>query len=177
MAAWDLCGRAPNALPGGPGTGGGAGSGGGPAGGAAAAAPPVGPPRGAAGRPAPEHEEVLRGRELQGRSDALEGLRDLAGGAGLRATEEDAGQELRDPLLPGPLRGDPRGQAPLERDEGTRGVLEEQDATPAYERDPLRAEAHGAASAWYRTEVRDRSTRYAPAIRCTSSDRKGVVSG
>src|SRR3989454_1008622 len=126
-------------------------------------------PRGAAGRPAPEHEEVLRGRELQGRSDPLEGLRDLAGGTGLRAAEEEAGQELRDPLLPGPLRGDPGGEAPLERDEGTRGVLEEQDATPALERDPLRAEAHGAASAWYRTEVRDRSTRYAPAIRCTSS--------
>src|SRR5437773_6032567 len=130
---------------------------------------PEGLPRRARRRPAAEHEDVLRDVELQGRAVPLERLRDRTRAPGLRPAEEEAGEELGDPLLPGPLRGDPGGEAPVEGDERARRVPQEQDAAPALEGDPLRPHGHGGLSAWYRTAVRVRSTRYVSAARRTSS--------
>ena len=107
--------------------------------------------------------------EFEGGPEALEGLREAAGVPSLRAAQQQTGEELRNPVLAGTFGRDSRGEAPLERDEGTGGVREVQRTTPAVELDPSGAEAHGVPSARYRTVDRVRSTRYVAAVSRTSS--------
>src|SRR3989442_9917053 len=70
-------------------------------------------PRRAAGRPPPEHEEVLRDGELERGPMALPGLGDLPGAPRLPAAHEQAGEGLPAPLLAAPLPPAPAGPAPV----------------------------------------------------------------
>ena len=98
-------------------------------------------------RPPPEDEEVLRRVKLEGGPVALQGLRQVARVAILRPAEEETGEELRHALLARPLRGDARGEASVEGDEGACRVRQPQHPPATLHLDALGAERHGPASA------------------------------
>src|SRR5947209_6177902 len=106
-----------------------------------------------------EREELLPVVELERRADPLEAVRKLRGAHPAGAAQEELGRELGDAVV-GPLRRNPGGHAPPERDERIRrqGVRHEDGAV--LEDGPVREVHAGTSWAWNRTTVRCSSTRY-----------------